>query len=292
VAYYSDNPITATKEILAEAIRTDNDDLAGLRHSRRLGADRIPDNQHVRLGGEARLDTGCRSEWLPGWMLLLYGGQPRWEREATYTELHRWCRFKLDRQTNSVAEAISRKASRSEKAGPLNANVGRRGARQGESGFVTAADQSSFQAWQREQHGTPESRWLPAQWAAFLASLTDLERRTLDLLADELHARGTDRGIGRAVARMLNCDEKTVRDRRSAAVQELWRAGIAYVIRGKVDHGPLWASRRQAPSGTPIRSALADKQLEVRNAPISMGEVIPLPAFLLEMPNKNSLRGR
>ena len=33
-----------------------------------------------------------------------YGGQPRWDREATYEELHRWCRNKLDRQTDAVAE--------------------------------------------------------------------------------------------------------------------------------------------------------------------------------------------
>jgi hypothetical protein len=287
--YYSDNPISAAKEMAAEEVQAVKDDAAVLRGAGRIGVLR-PEGQYERLGGEARLDQGCRSDWLPAWMLLGYGGQLRWEREAKYDELHRWCRMKLDRQTTANAETIRRKAARADTPLSLSANVGKYGTHPGESGFATATDQASFQAWQRQQYAAPERRWSDDQWAAFKASLTDPEIRTLTLLVDELHLRGTDRGAGRAVARILGCDEKTVRDRRTVAARKLWRAGIAYVIRGKTEHGPAWAARRQAPSGTPIRSGLADEQLEVRNAPISVGELIPFPPFFTYS-KPNSVQG-
>src|SRR5437879_3967392 len=97
VPYYPADPSSAADEMAREEKQADRDDAQRLRDSGRLGATRDPDNQHERLGGEPRLDVG--SVWLPAWMLLAYGGQKRWEREATYDELYRWSRKKWDGQT-------------------------------------------------------------------------------------------------------------------------------------------------------------------------------------------------
>jgi len=141
----------AAAEMLREVEQSARDDRQVLVQAGRIGVSRLPEgDQHKRLGGEPRLDAGCRSDWLPAWVLMGYGGQPRWEREATYDELHRWCRKALDRQTDSIAEQRSRKAARPQAPITLDTLIGR------EPNEFPAAEAASYQAWLRELYTTPD----------------------------------------------------------------------------------------------------------------------------------------